>query len=160
MGRGSGMGSGGATGSSIDIYDSVAPPPYLDQVAIDAAIKNVVLAAFPKSAPLTGPQRESWVEVLGYMHPGELRPALAARTDDKSYRPDPYAILQIVQTTRTAKITEKRRRLEAGQMQIRQTEAAAYVRTDSTTAAAEECFAKCAALGIGRRAKPGYLVDA
>ena len=132
--------SGGTTGCSTGIPSQVAPPPYLDQQAIEAAITNVILGEFPKSAPMTAAQRDGWVEVLALLHPGELRPALAARIDDKSYRPDAYAILEIVQGQRAARTAATRRQIEARQQAHRRAEAAEYQRTDACGMAAQEVF--------------------
>ena len=91
--------NGGTTGCLTEISSQVAPPSYLDRDAIESAIK-FILGNWPNAAPMTAAQREAWVDILGVLHPGELRPALAARTDDKTYRPDPYTVLEIVQAQR------------------------------------------------------------
>jgi hypothetical protein len=43
-------------------------------------------------------ERESWLDVLCMVHPGELKPALA-RIGTR-YRPDPYALLEAVRSSR------------------------------------------------------------
>ena len=146
--------SGGTTGCSTENPSQVAPPPYLDHNAVEAAITNVILGEFPKSAPMTAAQREGWVEVLSLLHPGELRPALAARIDDKSYRPDAYAILEIVQDQRAARSAESRRQIEARRMAERQAEMAQYQRTDTCAQAAERVFSQFAHLMPSRRNRP------
>ena len=142
---------GGTTGCLTENPSQVAPPQYLDQRAIDIAIRDVLLGEFPKSAPMTAAQRDGWVEVLRLLHPGEFRAALAARTDDKTFRPDAYALLEIVQRQREAKSSETRRQIEARQQVARRAEVADYQRTDTCAQAAERVFADWSHLMPSRR---------
>ena len=83
-----------STVTSTGNPDEVALLPLLD---IDAANKAILFILDKwKNQTMTAGEREGWVEVLTLMRKGELTRALAARTDDKSYRPLPYAILEIV----------------------------------------------------------------
>ena len=126
--------SGGTTGCSTENPSQVAPPPFLDRNAVEAAITNVILGEFPKSAPMTAAQRDGWVEVLSLLHPGELRPALAARIDDKSYRPDAYAILEIVQGQRAARNAKTRRQIEGRRQAERHAEMSEPITTGAASA--------------------------
>lgn len=64
--------------------------------AIDAALEYVA-ARWPNH-PFHAAQRESWSDVLVYMRPGELKPALATLAG--SYRPDPDKVLAAAQGLR------------------------------------------------------------
>ena len=103
---------------------------------------------------MTAAQREGWVEVLSLLHPGELRPALAARIDDKSYRPDAYAILEIVQGQRAARTAETRRQVEDRRMAERRAEMSQYERTGTCAQEAEKVFTRWAHLMPSRRNRP------
>lgn len=61
----------------------------LSPAAIDAAIEYVA-ARWPNH-PFTASQREAWGDVLVYMRPGELKPALATLASE--WRPDADKVL-------------------------------------------------------------------
>lgn len=145
---------GGTTGCSTENPSQIAPPQYLDQRAIDIAIRDVLLGEFPKSAPMTAAQRDGWVEVLRLLHPDELRAALAARTDDKSFRPDAYALLEIVQNQRAVKSSETRRQIESRRQAERRAEMSQYRRTDTCAQAADRVFDQFAHIMPSRRNQP------
>jgi hypothetical protein len=92
---------GGTTVHTTEISPSVAPPSYLNQTGIDAALRYVQ-GNWPKSAPMTADQREAWLDVLCQLRKDELKAACALRTDNQTYRPDAYPILEIVIGMRSA----------------------------------------------------------
>lgn len=145
---------GGTTGCLTENPSQVAPPPFLDQRAIDIAIRDVLLGEFPKSAPMTAAQRDGWIEVLRLLHPGEFRAALAARIDDKRFRPDAYALLEIVQGQRASCRADTRRQIEARQQAERRAEMGQYQRTDTCAQAAERVFSAWAHIMPSRRNQP------
>jgi hypothetical protein len=51
---------------------------------------------------LTSAQSEAWAEVIGHLHYGELKPALAKATTNARFRPDPYAVLEAARAVRRA----------------------------------------------------------
>lgn len=84
--------------TSTEVPHSLAPP-FLDQNAIEAAIKFII-GNWPHGAPMGAAKREAWIDVLCQMRVGELKAALSKRTDNSRYRPDPYVIFQIVLANR------------------------------------------------------------
>lgn len=64
--------------------------------AIDAALEYVA-ARWPNH-PFHAEQREAWGDVLAYLRPKELKPALATLASD--YRPDPDKVLAAVHEAR------------------------------------------------------------
>ena len=139
-----GIGKEGDTDSSRSTVttrenpDQVALLPLLD---IDAATKAVgfILATWPNAAPMTAAQREAWMDVLTLMHPGELKRALAARTDDKSHRPEPYAILEVVNHLRAQDARIAREYKERQEREQRRADATAPV-TPTALSAAQDVF--------------------
>ena len=118
--------------------DQVALLPLLDN---DAATKAVgfILATWPNAAPMTASQREAWMDVLTLLHPGELKRALAARTDDKSHRPEPYATLEVVNNLRAQDARIAREYRERQEQDQRRADATAPL-TPTAVSAAQEVF--------------------
>lgn len=77
----------------------VALLPFLDRDGVDQALK-FILSNWPNNAPMTADVRDTWLGILPLLRQGELRKALGRRTDDKSHRPQPYALLEIVESMR------------------------------------------------------------
>ena len=71
---------------------------YLDLEAIEAAL--TYLADTWPHQQMTPGQREAWMDILCQLHPGELKPAL--RKLSGRFRPDPYAVLEIVLADRAS----------------------------------------------------------
>ena len=109
---------------------------YLDPAATEAAI-GYLNDNWPHQQ-LTPSQRDAWIDILCQLHPGELKPALAKMPG--RFRPDAYAILEIVQGQRAARTAATRRQIEAQQQAQRRTETAEYQRTDACGMAAQEVF--------------------
>ena len=128
-----------STVTTTENPDQVALLPLLDNEAATKAV-GFILATWPNAAPMTASQREAWMDVLTLLHPGELKRAFAARTDDKSHRPEPYATLEVVQRQRAARTAAIRRQIEAQQQAHRRSEMAEYQRTDACGMAAQEVF--------------------
>ena len=62
---------------------------------------------WPKSGSMTASQREAWLDVLCKFRKGELKAACALRTDNQTYRPDAYAILEIVNGMRAPSVESR-----------------------------------------------------
>lgn len=69
---------------------------YLDLNAIEAAL--TYLADTWPHQQMTATQREAWTDVLCQFHPGDLKSAL--RKLPGKFRPDPYAVLEVVLASR------------------------------------------------------------
>ncbi len=125
--------------------DQVVLRPFLDQKAVDEALK-FILGNWPNAAPMPADQREAWIDVLRQLRVGELMPALGMRSDNKSHRPFPYAVLQIVldqrETARQA-VVAKTREANAQKMH----DLAGEEREQIDVAAMPEIVAAKAALG-------------
>ena len=135
---GSDTSSSRSTETSTENPDQVALLPLLDNDAAARAVQ-FILATWPNAAPMTAAQREAWIDVLTLMHPGELKRALAARTDDKSHRPEPYAILEVVNGLRALDARIAREHRERQDREQRHADAVAPL-TPTAISAAQEVF--------------------
>ena len=140
-----------STVTSTGNPDEVALLPLLD---IDAANKAILYILDKwKNQTMTAGEREGWVEVLTLMRKGELARALAARTDDKSYRPLPYAVLEIVNNQRAADSRIWREARDRKEQEQRRAELHAPV-TTGAHAAAEAVFTQFSHIMSSRRNQP------
>lgn len=90
--------------SALQNQSGSAASSFLDQHAVDEAMK-FIQGSWPNQQ-MNPAQREAWLDILGQLRQGELKTALRGMAG--KFRPDPYAVLDIVLQNRRPPLTDWR----------------------------------------------------
>ena len=119
---------------------------YLDPAATEAAI-GYLNDNWPHQQ-LTPSQRDAWIDILCQLHPGELKPALAKMPG--RFRPDAYAVLEVVLASR-AELSRRQREHDEKRLRAEQRAEMTAPPSTGAHAAAEAVFRQFSHLMPSRR---------